>query len=372
MKVPAASVPPLAAAWSGVWSGWADQGRKCDIRLIVEAITRRDATIVCVRASAQRGLFSERVSAQVENDELHARLACGGDVRFRMRNSDVVELVWREATGSWMAGVLSRSVDLTLRQTQRIPTEWVERGELVSLEAVIFRPAGAGPFPAVMFNHGSTGNGDDASLFASTWTSPALAKFFTDRGWMAVFPQRRGRGKSGGVYDEGLEPDRSRYSDRAEFSLPGVERALSDLDVATAWLAAHPDVDRNRMLIGGHSRGGILAIAYVGTRSSPYCGAINFVGGWVDEHASEPAINEATFKRGAACPNPSLWLYADNDPFYGLAHSRKNFDAFLAAGGKGAFHVVPTAFGEDGHHIAARPDLWAQTLDDYIAQVAMK
>jgi len=56
----------------------------------------------------------------------------------------------------------------------------------------------------LLFHHGSTGKGDDPSRFISTVTSPALAKFFNDRGWMVMFPQRRGRGKSDGLYDEGF------------------------------------------------------------------------------------------------------------------------------------------------------------------------
>jgi hypothetical protein len=30
-------------------------------------------------------------------------------------------------------------------------------------------------------------------------------------------------------------------------------------------------------------------------------------------------------------------VYGENDPFYSLAHSRANFDAFQAAGGTGSF-----------------------------------
>jgi len=40
----------------------------------------------------------------------------------------------------------------------RAPTEFVENGEAISLEIIIFKPHGPGPFPTLMFNHGSTGS----------------------------------------------------------------------------------------------------------------------------------------------------------------------------------------------------------------------
>jgi hypothetical protein len=36
--------------------------------------------------------------------------------------------------------------------------------------------------------------GNDAARFTTTATSPALARFFHDRGWMVAFPERRGLG----------------------------------------------------------------------------------------------------------------------------------------------------------------------------------
>lgn len=69
---------------------------------------------------------------------------------------------------------------------------------------------------------------------------------------------KSGRGKSDGTYDEGFEPDRSRYSCAPSYSLPGIERPLKDLDAAVEHLKNRKDVDGKRMIIGGQSRGGIL------------------------------------------------------------------------------------------------------------------
>ena len=95
---------------------------------------------------------------------------------------------------------------------ERIPTPFIENGQPVTLEVVIFRPPGVGPFPTLVFLHGSTGQGNNPALFSYTYAPENLSRYFNDRGWMVVYPQRRGRGKSGGLYDEGFNAQRSRYS----------------------------------------------------------------------------------------------------------------------------------------------------------------
>lgn len=367
IQKPSADLPASISAWSGEWSGWADQGRRCDVKLVVEQVSPRAANIVCARASASQDVFSERLLAQIHGNELRGQLKNGATLQFRMRNPDVVELLWRELDGRWMAGVLSQSSAGGRRIIERVPTGTFELGEQITLEMVTFKPDGSGPFPTLVFNHGSTGSGNDPSVFTSTVTSPALAKYFNNRGWMVVFPQRRGRGKSGGLYDEGFEPDRSQYSNDPQRALAGFEHALVDVACIVKHLLARADVNREHLLIGGHSRGGFLALAFAASRPDLFAGVLNFVGGWVDEHgpASE-MINSLIAQRGAKFAGPSVWLYAEGDPFYSVAHSRKSFNAFLVAGGQGQFHVLDTRPGKDGHHILSLTDLWGPVVDGFL------
>lgn len=116
-----------------------------------------------------------------------------------------------------LATVLGLIVSTAGAQTSGVSSEFIdtfliEDGKPVRLELLIAKPQGAGPFPTVVFNHGSTGRGNNAELFRQSWSSPTVTTYFVDRGWMVIFPQRRGRGASDGRYDEGFETDRSRYS----------------------------------------------------------------------------------------------------------------------------------------------------------------
>lgn len=254
-----------------------------------------------------------------------------------------------------------------LRLDERAATPFVEDGQPVELEVVMFRPFGDGPFPTVMFNHGSTGDGSDPSLFGVTTYSETVAKYFVDRGWMVAFPQRRGRGQSDGLYDEGFNAARTFYSCNRDITLAGAERAIEDLDAAVDWLRMRADVDTTRMLASGASRGGVLAIVHVARRPDVYLGAVNFVGGWLGEGCGDYLeVNRTLFVEGASFPDDTLWLYANNDSFYSVAHSRANFDAYENAGGLGSFRVYTRAAGLNGHFLANDPGLWGPDLQDYL------
>jgi dienelactone hydrolase len=251
-----------------------------------------------------------------------------------------------------------------------ISTKLRENGYPVRLEVVIAKPPGDGPFPLLVVNHGSTGEGNDPALFTQTVSNPAFAEMFVKKGYMVVFPQRRGRGKSEGLYDEGFNIDRNQgYACDPKLSLPGADRALGDIAAAVEVLMQRPDVARRPILMAGVSRGGILSIVYAGVHPCEVAGVINFVGGWMDEgcrNASE--INGTLFKRGGAFPHPTLWLYGNQDPCYSLNHSRANFAAFQAAGGKGSFFDFEVP-GGNGHRVMFSPPLWTGHVDRYLNSI---
>lgn len=253
------------------------------------------------------------------------------------------------------------------RLTEFVPTPYSEAGKPVALEMIIAKPPGPGPFPLLIFHHGSTGRGDDPSSFKRTFTANALAHQLNERGWMVAFPQRRGRGNSGGLYDEGFERDRSRYSCSPDLSLKGLDRAIEDAGVALDYLLAKPEVDKGNVVVGGVSRGGILSVAFAGKEPQKVSGVINWVGGWMSDQCQDPvAINTVSFVQGAKFAGPTLWLYGENDSFYKMTHSRSNFDAFVKAGGQGVFHVFSLGAFKDGHTLLQRDDLWSPAVNEFL------
>src|SRR4029077_18167188 len=60
----------------------------------------------------------------------------------------------------------------------------------ITLHGVLHRPEGAGPFPAVVYNHGSAPRMMSERAFA------ALGPVFASHGWVFLGPYRRGQGLS--------------------------------------------------------------------------------------------------------------------------------------------------------------------------------
>jgi dienelactone hydrolase len=364
----------LQRQWSGVWVGaW---GGVLKHILLVESVAEDGAARVVYAVGdgpgIQRrwlrldGIASERslkvqgrsFSATYEPTDgggLKARFQLGGSVsRAAMTRTDLDALTKPDAVVAW-----------TRAKFEFLETELIEDGRPVRLEAVIFKPNGAGPFPLAVINHGSTGGGTDPAIAKQAWFAADLADFLNERGWMVAFPQRRGRGKSDGLYDEGFSEDRKRgYTCDTERSLRGADRALGDIDAAISALRRRPDVAPTSVLIGGQSRGGVLAVAYAGLHPTQIFGVINFVGGWLGEACgSTNTVNQALFERGAHYGRPTIWLYGQGDPFYSIAHSRNNFAAFEKAGGQGTFFE----FGPNpGHFVFADPDLWSGPIGKYL------
>ena len=253
---------------------------------------------------------------------------------------------------------------------QRVPV--TIDGESIYLQMRIYKPAKAGRLPTLVLNHGSTGTGMDSDLFKRPVDIPKVASFFVQRGWAVVIPARRGRAGSDGKYDEGFSIIRVfGYTCFPSRSLAGADRALRDIEAAMTAILDMPFVDRTCVAIGGVSRGGALSIAYAGIHPTQVKAVINFVGGWLGWPCpTMSSVNQSLFNRGAAYPGESIWLYADNDSYYSLSDSRKNYAAFISAGGKGFFreYAVPA---KNGHWLPSFPDLWAEDLESYLEHMGL-
>ena len=240
-------------------------------------------------------------------------------------------------------------------------------GEQVRLAVRVFRPDGKGSFPTLILHHGSTGRGDNPDNFTKVSLPYTVISYFVDRGWSVVLPSRRGRNGSEGLYDEGFTPSRHRYSFEPRYALPGADRALGDIDAITNVIRTWPFVDKDRLVIGGISRGGISSVAHAGQRPNLYRGVINFVGGWVsDPTPHHETINQTLFNRGVPFGKETLWLYASDDRFYSLENTRAYFEAFKKAGGKGVFFDdFPDGIG---HRLPHVPEHWGTVVEAYLGR----
>lgn len=128
----------------------------------------------------------------------------------------------------------------------------------LSLEGFLYKPAGDGPFPALVWNHGREAHPDEGSEFDS------VAAAFVPEGYVVFAPVRRGQGGSDGesIEDE-VQEERERNGDDAAQELFAKLMATEQLDdqlAGLAYLQSQAFVDRERIGVMGCGDGGVQAI----------------------------------------------------------------------------------------------------------------
>lgn len=237
----------------------------------------------------------------------------------------------------------------------------------IKLEATVYKPEGEGPFPTVIFNHGSTGpNVIPEDYTINPW---GFGKYLVDKNIALIIPMRRGRGKSEGSYKELDTCD-------PEGVMKGLNYALQSLDATYSYLQNQSWVDKDKLLITGNSRGGILSLVYASNHPEAFAGVINFSGGWVGDicNIGGQSQNTAIFEGVAQkLKVPTLFIYGRNDPYYSDTTIENFANAYEHAGGKVDFKFYQLGEHVSGHKVFYKfRHLWSFVVDKYLADVLQK
>jgi dienelactone hydrolase len=243
--------------------------------------------------------------------------------------------------------------------------------------AYVVRPVGNGPFPLVVMNHGVSLNQRERGFFPLVEFRDA-AMWFARRGYMVVAPSGSGYGAA--ALDE---PERGLYSvfysriggcDNPNFRDAGLAVALIDkwiIEYFTDQKLIVPD----NVIVVGQSAGGWAAIALASQNVPGVRAIITFaagrggrVGGKPNNNCAPDKLVAATGEFGRTARTPMLWIYIENDTFFGPALSKRMHQAYTEAGGKAEYHLLPP-FGNDGHFLIGSPDsipLWAPLVGPFL------
>jgi hypothetical protein len=72
---------------------------------------------------------------------------------------------------------------------------------------------------------------------------------------------------------------------------------------------------------------------------------------------------------GRASRVPSLFIYSENDHFFGPPLARRMYEAFVSAGGRAEFVAAPPS-GLDGHGYFARAmDDWSPRVTGFLRRI---
>jgi len=144
-----------------------------------------------------------------------------------------------------------------------------------TVHADYYRPTGPGPFPCVIVLDILAGNEKVARVCASTLAQNGIGGLFVS---LPYYGLRRPAGSKQRM----LSPD-------VERTLEAVRQGVLDLRCATAWMAARPEVDAQRLGIMGTSLGSLMAT--LTAEMEPRLGRVAVLlggGGFVDAYYDDP------------------------------------------------------------------------------------
>jgi dienelactone hydrolase len=183
------------------------------------------------------------------------------------------------------------------RSEVRIPS-----GEL-TLHGWIFRPAGTGPFPALVYNHGSERD-------PSVDNFGDLGDWFRGQGYVLLLPFRRGAGGSDGTYWEDVVPPQH-DPEYWPATIAQLEKESADVSNAVAWLRTQPFVDSARVSVAGCSFGGIHTLL-AAEKPQGLRAAIDFAGASMS-WASSPLLQQRLAAAVDHAAVPVFFVQAEND-----------------------------------------------------------
>lgn len=212
----------------------------------------------------------------------------------------------------------------------------------IELKGFVWKPSGDGPFPALLWNHGSE---------KSPGSIDSVAPYFVEKGFVFFVPYRRGQGRSPGPYimDELNALSRD---NRNRMLVELHEIHLQDQLAGLEYLKGLPFVDRNRIAVMGFSFGGIQTMLAV-ERGPGYRVAVNCSGAaetWRGSSSLRSRLTAAATK----ATMPVFFLQAEND--YDLTPNRVLSEEVRKSGKPVEAKVYP-AFGtgpRDGHSFCVR------------------
>lgn len=242
------------------------------------------------------------------------------------------------------------------------------------IKAYLWKPAGPGPFPAVLFSHGSGGN--EAGITAGieiTESAQILAPFFIQHGYALLYPFRRGHGPSADqspFMQDVLSREEKEKGREArqhlQFKLLITDQ-LDDMRAALVFLKTVPGIDIHRIAVAGHSFGGQLALL-LAERDNTLRAAVTFAaaaGSWERSAELRERLLTAVRNTDAAI----MLIHAEND--YSTAAGRALAEELERLHKPHSLRIYPKVglSPDDGHNMLYENiPAWEQDVFEFLDQ----
>jgi dienelactone hydrolase len=248
----------------------------------------------------------------------------------------------------------------------------------IRMATAVYKPPGAGKWPVLIYSHGRSGSDADRRRVKPPDPRGHI-RYWLQKGFAVVAPTRPGYGDTGGA---DREYSGVRYDIFGNcWGPPDFGRAAAAATTAITatleWLRHQPWADTDRIVLAGSSMGGLASIASAATNPPGVVAYINFAGGTGGDSGRAPkhscgSEEMATLMRlyGRTTHVPGLWLYAENDLYWGAEWPRAWYRAFASGGGHTEFVMTEPVPNTDGHQLLARGGrLWVDHVDRFLAEL---
>jgi dienelactone hydrolase len=169
------------------------------------------------------------------------------------------------------------------------------------LEAYFYKPQGNGPFPLVVYNHGSRAGAERAER-----SMGFIAGILVPAGYAVLVPERRGYGKSdGATFSEEIG------NDRGERFLRRMEAEADDVNAAVDYAKAKLPIDAERIGVIGYSFGGIVTTLAAG-RGKSFVAVVNQAPGALNWDRA-PLLRQELLASAEKIKAPMVCMAAQND-----------------------------------------------------------
>jgi carboxymethylenebutenolidase len=261
------------------------------------------------------------------------------------------------ALGAWLATSLTSATAPAAAQDPVSKPELIAfaSGEL-ELKGFIWKPPGAGPFPAILWNHGSE---------KKPGAVDPVAPFFVARGSVFFVPHRRGQGRSPGPYIMDQLNAAGSPAERSRMLVKLHEVQLRDQLAALSYLKGLSFVNPQRLAVMGASFGGIQTML-AAERGQGYRVAVNCSGA-AQTWGNAPDLQRRLIAAARGAAMPVFFMQARND--YDLTPNRVLSEQVRSAGKPVESKVYPPygSGARDGHSFCVRgTDVWGPDVLRFI------
>jgi dienelactone hydrolase len=222
------------------------------------------------------------------------------------------------------------------------------------------------PAPVLVLNHGRAADAQDRLKLGRARYTDA-SKFLVRLGFIVAVPTRIGYGVTGG---EDVE-----YTGSCEKKNypPGYAAAAAQTLAVLEAMRERPDAAKDRAVMMGQSFGGATAVTLAALNPPGVQASINFAGGGGGNPKTQPhrpcapqSLEQMFGGYGKTAKVPMLWVYTENDMYFGPKYPKEWFDAYIGGGAPAQFVQFPP-HGDDGHILFTRfPEVWKPKVVDFL------